>query len=361
MLYNTIKKITILSLFLVLASCGSDKNVEVPETDFDVKGMLVNMADNIILPAYTDLDAAVNALDVAVTNYDGAQNDNNFSAVQQAYLDLHLTWHKAAFFDFGPAQDKVLRSSMNTYPTNDTIIRDNIASGSYDLGKANNFKASGLNALDYLLFGVKTPLSVGEIQYMKAIVAQMKSKVSYVLNEWNSYYRDSFVENLGNSSGSSVSLLLNDYSLYTEKNLRTGKIRIPAGLLPTSKGISLYHIEGKYSADYSSTYIQVALQAVSDYYYGIGTAGDGLGFDDYLRALDTDYNKTKLHLAFEEQLKETIAEAAKLTNPYATQLQTNPKQVEAVYNQTQDMVILIKNHIILAIGVKVGYTDTDGD
>lgn len=362
MLYNTIKKITILSLFLALVSCGSDKKSEDPETDFDVNGMLVNMADNIIVPAYTNLNAAILKLEDEVSVLDTTQSTNNLTAVKEAYLALHLAWHKAAMFDFGPAQDMVLRSAMNTYPIVDTLIQSNIAEGNYNLGTTSNLQgATGLNALDYLLYGIETPLTVGEIDYIQAIVKQMKTKVGYVLNEWNTNYRDTFVNNLGTSNSSSVSLLLNDLSLYTEKNLRTGKIRIPAGLLPTSSGISLNHIEAKYSANYSSTYIQTSLQAVSDYYYGIGTAGDGIGFDEYLQALDTDYNQTKLYLAIREKLSETIQEASTLNNPYAAELQNNHDKVEMVYNQVQDLVILIKNHMTVAIGVRIGYVDTDGD
>lgn len=361
MLYNSIKKLILIGLFLGLISCGSDKKSEDPETDFDVSGMLINMADNIILPAYAELNTKVEALDASVTSFETDQSTSNLQAMQQAYLDVHMTWHKAAMFDFGPAQDVLLRTTMNTYPVNDTIIRDNITAGKYDLGKVSNFNATGLNALDYLLFGTEKPLSDGQTDYIKAVVAQMKSKMSKTINDWNSYYRDGFVKRLGTASGSSLSLLLNDYSLYTEKNLRTGKIRIPAGLLPTSKGILINHIEGRYSANYSSTYIQESLRAVSDYYYGIGTAGNGLGLDDFLRELDTDYNKTKLHIAFEEQLKKTIDEADKLNNPFSAELQSNPQQVKIVYNHTQDLVILLKNHIIPAVGVLVGYVDTDGD
>ena len=46
-----------LVLALTLAGCGSDKQEETPEIDFDKKGMLTNVADNIIIPSYKKLDS----------------------------------------------------------------------------------------------------------------------------------------------------------------------------------------------------------------------------------------------------------------------------------------------------------------
>ena len=350
------------TLFLVftLSGCGSDKQDETPTVDFDKKRMLTNVADNIIIPNYEKLDADVDELIAAAEFYLKDSSETNLKSLQSAYLTTHNTWNEVAFFEFGPATTVQLRNIFNTYPTDTARINSNIAGGKYILGSVSNIDATGLNALDYLLFGIKEPLTLDQRQYVLNVCDQLEDKIETTLEGWKSGYRDSFVSNTSTSAGSSLSVLFNEFSLYTERFVRTGKVRLPAGIFSGNE-IKPNLVEGRFSKDYSVKYIQTALKSLSAYYYGNGTAGDGFSWDDYLEAVDADYRDTKLHLQIRNAFAEAIAKSEELSDDYIGELTNNRSKVVELYNEIQDITVLIKIDMMQALSIKITYEDTDGD
>lgn len=349
-----------LVLAITLAGCGSDKQEENPEIDFNKQGMLTNVADNIIIPGYKKLDSDVDQLISAAEEYLKDSSTTNLQALQSAYLTTHNSWNKIAFFEFGPATDVQLRTVFNTYPTDSAKINQNIIKGNYILESVSNFDATGLNALDFLLFGVDQPLKLDQRQYVLNVSDQLKDKIATTLQGWQSGYRNSFVNNTSTSAGSSLSLLFNELSLYSERFLRTGKVRLPAGIFSGNE-IKPNLVEGRFSKDYSVTYIQTALTSLSAYYYGNGATEDGLSWDDYLQAVDADYRDTKLHLQIRSALAEAIEKSEELSDDYVNELTNNRSKVVELYNEIQDIAVLIKIDMMQALSIKITYEDTDGD
>ena len=348
----------LLGLIIGLSACSSNKDEPQPEADFDQVALLTNLADNIIIPAYTKLQANVNTLQSKVLAYEQSATTENLEAVKTAYLETHLSWQSAAMFEFGPASDVLLRTSFNTYPVSASKIESNISSGVYNLGDATNIDTKGLNAIDYLLYGDST-FSLSRVKYLKDVTAQLKTKIDYVVTNWSTY-RTAFVTNVGTQNGSSMSLAINDFVLYTENRLRTGKVKIPAGIL-LGNAIDTTRIEARYSRDYAVKYIQASLLAVNNYYLGVGNTGDQLGFDDYIQALDTDYEGTKLYLQIRKEFQEALAVANRQTGAFADILKNNRPEIVSLHDEIQDVVGFLKVDMVFAMSISITYQDTDGD
>ena len=86
---------------------------------------------------------------------------NNFNStelssleiLQEKFINAYLSWQKVSAFEFGPAGETsaLLRSNINTFPTNSTKIESNIQNNDYNLDVASNL-VQRVSALDYLLF-----------------------------------------------------------------------------------------------------------------------------------------------------------------------------------------------------------------
>lgn len=359
-------KLKIVGLFIIIigvgCSCSSDKDSSTPKTDFDVSGMLTNIADNIIIPRYSAFENDIDDLLTATNTFISIPSSTNLTTLRSAYISAHTSWQRAEIFEFGPAADLSLRSKFNLYPVDTALIESTITSSNYNLGQATYANAIGLNSIDYLLFGPNV-LDSSRALFVKDLVTDLKTRISSVTTSWNNDYRSSFVQSLGTENGSSTSNLINALSLYTESSFRTGKIRIPAGIF-LGNNVDTSRIEGHYSRNYSVTYIREALSGINDFYYGISESGiDGLGFDNYLQALDARNTLTGelIYLEINTDLSEAITAANTINNPYANELTTNRDAVVSLHDEVQDLLILFKIELSAAVAVSINYQDTDGD
>jgi len=145
-------------VLLVVSSCLIACSSDDPENDnstdnFDRSLMLMNWADNIIIPSYQNFSNETNALKVASDNFISETTEENFNTLRQEWEDAYLSFQTIAMYEIGPAQNVELRSFLNTYPTNVSIIDNFIESQNYNLADINFNDAQGLPALDYLLYG----------------------------------------------------------------------------------------------------------------------------------------------------------------------------------------------------------------
>ena len=93
------KIIVFVSVWVLLAACNENKEhssekktVITNKTDrFDRKAMLQNWADNIIIPAYTQLVARLNTLKTSANTFTTTPNETHLTALRTACG--MLTWH----------------------------------------------------------------------------------------------------------------------------------------------------------------------------------------------------------------------------------------------------------------------------
>ncbi|WP_375240439.1 imelysin family protein, partial [Polaribacter sp.] len=130
-----IKKFSLLiTVILTMSACSSSEGGEQVITDsFDRGAMLVNIADNIIIPAYEDFNAKMNSLKSAGDSFVANPNQTNLDSFRSSWLTAYKTWQYVEMFNIGKAEELQYSFYMNIYPLTVSDVEENIANGSYDL------------------------------------------------------------------------------------------------------------------------------------------------------------------------------------------------------------------------------------
>lgn len=355
---NAIKSLLLVFL-IAIASCVDDNKGGDPcQIDFDQMAMFTEMADNLIIPAYENLGEEINELNTATIGFTGNLTVGNLQILKAAFNTAYLVWQQAAPYEFGPADEVFLRSSLNNFPANTDEIDANIDSGNYDFNQPDRYD-KGFPALDYLLFAETSEEAVvtafannpQRVQYLKDVVADMKSRVDATLNGWkNNGYRLSFIENTGTAAGSSLSLVVNNLNEYFEA-IRRDKVGIPSGILtigltnPTS-------VEAYYSGS-SIPLLDASVLTIYNFY--------NAGLDEYLQAADAEKNGKSLDTIIKDQFDLAIAKIDALGGPLSEEVDTNAEAVQEIYAALAQQVVNLKTDLPSVLCVSITYVDNPSD
>jgi predicted lipoprotein len=366
-----------IALVIFNSACKKDPEAEeeliVSPESYDKAGMLTNMANNYIVPAYSTYKVETESLKDLASTFVTTPTIQNLENLRSQWQIGLLTWQDIAFLEFGPAEGISLRGQTNVYPTDTTLINDNIAVGTFNLQLPTNFPAKGFQALDFLLYrpGYSDQALVnfysnnsGARDYLLAVATELLDNANYVLTQWQSSYSTSFINNNeSNSQGSSVSNILNSLSLHYESFVRKGKIGLPAGAFNGfSQAPMPDHTEAFYlgsSLPFAVREMQAISKYINGYSYEENTNGEGL--DDYLIYLSAQYNGENLSAFIENQINTIISNLNGLNDPLSNEVLVNSQEVADVYQSMQMLVPSIKVEMTSALGVLITYQDSDGD
>ena len=365
------------ALVIFNSACKKDPEAEeeliVSPESYDKAGMLTNMANNYIVPAYSTYKFETESLKDLASTFVTTPTIQNLENLRSQWQIGLLTWQDIAFLEFGPAEGISLRGQTNVYPRDTTLINDNIAVGTFNLQLPTNFPAKGFQALDFLLYrpGYSDQALVnfysnnsGARDYLLAVATELLDNANYVLTQWQSSYSTSFINNNeSNSQGSSVSNILNSLSLHYESFVRKGKIGLPAGAFNGfSQAPMPDHTEAFYlgsSLPFAVREMQAISKYINGYSYEENTNGEGL--DDYLIYLSAQYNGENLSAFIENQINTIISNLNGLNDPLSNEVLVNSQEVADVYQSMQMLVPSIKVEMTSALGVLITYQDSDGD
>lgn len=356
---------------IVVTACteSDDTGGGTTSDSFDRGAMLTNLADNIIIPAYQDLDAKLAVLVTAKDNFIAEPNQVNLTAFRASWLSAYKTWQYVEMFNIGKAEETVYYFQMNIYPTNVTDVQNNIAAGTYDLSAPSNNDAVGFPALDYMLYGVAdtdeaiiamydTATDAAKYKtYLSDITDQMKALTSVVLSDWTTSYRATFIAGTANTASSAANKLINDFIFYYEKGLRANKVGIPAGNFSSTPLPE--KVEAYYNKQVSKELATEALTAVQNVFEGRAYNGTATGssFKSYLEFL----GKTELSTRITNALTNGMQKLETLDNNFYNQVNTNNAKMTEAYDALQAVVVLFKVDMLQAFNVSVDYVDADGD
>ncbi|NHF57866.1 imelysin family protein [Flavobacteriaceae bacterium TP-CH-4] len=377
-------RIVLLTLFsMAILACSSDNGEETPPVDgkpddpkevtFERSTLLVNWADNIIIPSYEAFVTDLDGLNSAFETFRPDASTENLLALRNAWLAAYKSWQWVSMFEIGPAENVGLRLNINTYPTNIDRIEQNIVSTGYDLSLPSNREAKGFPALDYLINGLgeSDEAIVSKynevdrdalISYIEAVLNDMTTLSKEVLASWKDGYRDSFIANDGSSATASVDRFVNDYIFYYEKFLRAGKMGIPLGVF---SGSALPDkLEAYYKGDASNVLFLEGLSAVQDFFNGkhFGKSSSGESLASYLDALNELKNGEDLTDLINGQF-DKAREMVSALDPFLEELENNavPTQMSLAYDEVQRAVPLLKVDMVSAMSISIDFVDADGD
>ena len=351
---------------LLIFNCGGSENGSGPSV-VDQQQMLSNTADNIILPAYSNLSTRANRLKTWVEGFNADPNITVLLELRTRLQETRLAWQKCNIYEFGPASTIGLSSFLNIYPVDVNAIENNITQGNFDLEGIGAADQRGLQAVGYLLFGtdqtdqeiVDAFAETNRQTYLLTVVDLIRDKSEQTLEEWlesGGNYITTFKTATGVDVGSSLSIMLNAAIQSFERKTRDGKIGIPVGL--RTLGIPIPEaVEGLYSV----ASVELAYENVTsfdDFLTGVGLDdSDGEGVLDYLKKVtNSDLDQTiKMQLGLVNDATENLEE------PFHDEVVNNPDPANLAVAEMQKLLVLLKTDMASALGITITYIDNDGD
>lgn len=370
------KKISFLLVLVFLFACEPDGPTD-PKTpdpsDFDRKAMLLNWADNMIIPGLTSFSEKTQELKNAGTSFSNEPTQARLESLRTSWEEAYVLWQKVSMFNIGKAAELRYRDNLNIYPANIVEIEENISQGGYNLELPSQNDRQGFPALDYLLHGLAdddasilafyttNSLASNYTTYVADLVTRIDDLTKSVLADWTGSYRETFINNDGSSATSSIDLLVNDYVFYYEKNLRAGKIGIPAGVFSGNPLDT--HVEAFYAKDFSKELFMEALDASQDFFNGkaFATSSEGKSLKAYLDFLMTMKDGSDLSSLINAQFDAARTQASLLNDNFIEQIATDNIALLSTYDQLQLNVVLLKVDMLQALNINVDYVDADGD
>ena len=332
--------------FLFLACVDDEPTQEV--TTFDRQAMLVHWADDLIVPAYQDFTEAARGLDASVSAYTAAPTVMTLAAARDDFETAYLSWQRLSPFMVGPGQELRLREQLNVYPTDTTRL---LRQGNDDLSLPSNVDVQGFPALDFYLYGTGDPARFApELSRLTGRIVELATTAE---SAWTDGYRDAYVANSGNSATASVDRTVNVWLEWYERNLRAGKVGIPAGVYGSSPLPD--RAEAPYHGGLSKALFLEGLDAAADFFISDPSLAA------YLDALDVRRDGKLLSSRIESQFRTAREQARDLDADFATQVATDNTAMLRLYDALQANVILIKVDMLQALGINVDFVDADGD
>ncbi len=360
------KLLTIISAASLLWSCVNDSGNENVD-DFDITEILSNAADNIILPQFEDLKQSTADLESAYTSFESSSTSENLIDLQNKFKDSYISWQACSFVNYGNSTLVSLGSMLNTYPTDTANINSTFNSTGFNLESASYTDAIGFPGLDYLLFeGSENEItqrvtSVGK-EYCLNNVELIKSKSESAYAYWKEN-TDGFYSNFKTDDSKTVSSSFTSFVNGYVKNvevLKNGQLGFPAGKF-TLNTPQPDQSEALYSG-YSIDLFKAHLANLERIYKGEDLSGnDGVGLDDYLKALGTkrgDQDLNELILTTFNTLEE---KANQLTGTMNEAIENQKEITDELYMKIKELVAYLKVDMTNAIGVQITYIDSDGD
>lgn len=376
-----INKLFLLASIFIAVCCITACTSEDDETDdttaantFDRSLMLSNWADNIIIPAYENFVEETSALRVASKTFQTEPNSEHLNALRTQWENAYVSWQNVEMFNIGPAQDVLLRSFINTYPTNTSNIEGFIQNQDYNLMDSNLNDEQGFPALDYLLYGVAdTNNDIIDVynnstngdhyaKYLNDVSERIDNLANEVLENWQSNYRDIFVDNSGSSANSSTNRMANIFMEFYEVRLRNGKIGFPSGVFSNGTP-DPSRVEGMYSKTLSKKLSLTALDAHQDFFNGkaTNTSTTAESFADYLNFLNTLKDGDSLTSLINTQYDTAKANISALDDSFYHQINTNNTALLEAFESLQDNVVFLKSDMFSALSIALEFDSGDGD
>jgi predicted lipoprotein len=366
------RHILILASCLLVFACGKNGDGD----DFDKKGMFTNYADNLILPAYNTYKTSLTSLQTALNNFDAAPDLTTLAALQTAFLHTYTCWQACEIYEkTEPASDEMANENNNFYPTRIDSVNAYIArnDNSTTFIKSRNKNDKGLPAIEYLLFS--RTLTQQQIldrftihsnaasykTYLTSLVTILTEIQTSIINNWNTSYKQSFINNVGTDASSSFSALVNSLAQRTD-DLKRHQVGIPAGYSGNvaTANTNPTAVQAYYSNN-STNYMLLTLTNMKDVLQGKNTA-DGIGLYDYLKTLNfTSTFGGNLADDIITQIDVCIAKVNECGADYSVTVDADKPKADALFLETKKLLVLMKVDLPSAFGVSITYTDSDGD
>jgi uncharacterized protein len=375
----------------VMPQCG-------PRPQSDVafsKVALLESAGQCARYRYCDFQAYQRDLTVKVAALRANPSAETQAAARAAWRFANASWQRAELFRFGPAASSSepgggdLRDYIQSYPLFDRcVVDEQTVSKAYEAPTFGASTVAGrtLPGLEYLLFdetlthgcAASRPIEAAgqwraidpaelaqrKLAYADAIARDLDARTVALVDAWDPSKRNFLAE--FSTAGRGSQLFMSEQAalnaigaalFYVDKELKDSKLERPLGLNMACGDSCL----GKYESPFarvSTLNIRQNLAGVRELFQGCGEQNQGLGFDDWLIALNAkdvaDRMLTLLSTA--EQL------AAEIEGPLEDASRTDPARVIALKDAVKQMSMILRADVITLLDIDLPtYAEGDND
>jgi predicted lipoprotein len=185
-----------LALFMIgsiaAAAVGCADDGGAAPTGFDDRQVVVDFADQVVVPTYELLAARAAALDEAVAALAAEPTEATLASARAAWVDARRPWEQSEGFLFGPVDSFGYDPAMDSWPVNNTdldavLAGDDAFTPEYVASLAETQK--GFHTIEYLIFGLggsKTAaeLTPRELEYASAIAEELAGVADALATSW---------------------------------------------------------------------------------------------------------------------------------------------------------------------------------
>ncbi|TDP73778.1 imelysin family protein [Bradymonas sediminis] len=348
---NLLTFLIILLTFTFASACGDDTNDAVQSTGFADSQIILDYADEVVVPTYELLDTRAGEMQVAVDALAAAPTDANLTAAKKAWVDMRLPWEQSEGMLFGPVDTNGYDPAMDSWPLNKTDL-DGVLAGEATLDqpyvKSLGENLKGFHTIEYLLFGeandkVAEDLTPRELEYLKATTAEMVRITGLLAKSWtvgvdgNQAYRDVFVtagepgnDKFPSQSAAAQQIVAGIVGILQE--VGEGKIGGPFEARDTTL------VESQFSFNSLQDFTD-NLKSVQNSYMGrvpeAGTSGKGL--NQYVAAQDAELNAR-----VEAEIEAAIAALGEIPPPFRDAVLSDDAQVRAKIQAAIDAIATLE-------------------
>jgi len=334
--------------------------------DYDQTELLTNIADQIIIPSFDQFKSQSFILSESLKDLKSGINPSQLIKVQGHFESAYIAFQHCAQFSFGPAENISFRANINNFPLNIQEFEETLQNGNFNFNTPSRYD-KGFPALDYLLFGVDTTITLildtlGKdsrlLDFAIAIAEDMNTKAELVHSDWTNY-RASFITNQGTDAGSSLSQLVNGLNQNFEITKRD-RIGIPSGEL-TLNFPNPDKVEAPHS-QISNLLAIASLKASQNLFLGKGFIGpEGEGLDDVLDHVDAKKGDDLLSILISQLYDNIINQLRRFNNSLKVESVINTSAVVDVFQTCSRQVVQTKTDLTSEMCISITYVDSPSD
>lgn len=357
-------------LSVALPSCGPDNNV-VTDT-WDREAMLIHWRDEIILPAWEAYAEQTADLEAVAGQFSTNPSAAHLTILRDQFASTYVAWQRVSLLELGPGESAQIKFRSNTFPTDTALVAS--AASAFTGANAPNlllpstFDQQGFPALDFLLHrtadagtaAAEFAAEPGRAAYVAYLCGQLNALAQDVHAGWASY-GETFVSLSGSSASASVNKLANDFVYHLEKELRAGKVGIPAGVFSAVPMPD--RVEAPFKAELARELFEASLEAHRRFFLGISfdSLSQGPSLAQYLDHLGTQHTAGPLSEAIAEDFDLSRQALDQITGTFAETVATDNVKMLTLYDALQRAVVKSKTDMMQALNIKIDYVDADGD
>jgi len=361
--------------FCVACKKNADDGAIVPQDNSSLvlqQSVLKNIGEHLIVESYKDFTLKSISLNEACDAFVDAPSLTTLATAQYAWKNAKKSWKRCEVFSFGPAESLLISGSIDYLNISTTGIENNITTtdpitNAYVESIPSNTK--GLGTLEYLLFdrnddnNIITHFTVdpdvaNRKVYLTALCENLEAQANVIYKEWDpaqKNYVKTFKNNTGTKVSSSLSLLINSMIKSCDL-IKTTKIGIPLG--KSTGTIDPLSVESYYSK-YSVNAIKETIVCYQNILTGQGYGSmDGKGINVLLK--DKDFKENIYNKAI-TSIDKNVTNADLITTPLDEAVQNNDAHALALYDSSNELLIILKNELSSVLNILVTFTDSDGD